>query len=88
MKQEPKLYTQMYLYIRLLAGGYLLYTAWKIRDGIAEQPLLLIALAAFVIIGIAMAGHAGWKLWKGEYEGGKADVKPAEEEAETEETEE
>ena len=84
MKQEPKLYTQMYLYIRLLAGGYLLYTAWKIRDGIAEQPLLLIALAAFIIIGIAMAAHAGWKLWKGEYEGGKADGKSADEDTESE----
>ena len=80
MNQEPKLYTQLYLYIRLLAGGYLLYTAWKLRDGIGEQPLLLIAMAAFAVIGTALAAHAGWKLWKGEYEGGKADAKPADEE--------
>ena len=85
MKKESKLYTQLYLYIRLLAGGYLLYTAWKIREGLSEQPLLLIAMAAFAVIGIALAAHAGWKLYRGEYEGGKADKKPADEEADTEE---
>ena len=71
MKKETKPYTQMYLMIRLLAGGYLLYTAWNLRDGFSEDPLLIAAAAVFTVIGLALAAHAGWKLYKKEYEGGK-----------------
>lgn len=70
MKKAHKPDTQMYLVIRLLAGIYLMYTAWNIREGLAEQPLLVIAMAAFALIGAVLAAHAGWKLFKGEYEGG------------------
>ena len=67
MKKEPKPYTQMNLLMRLLAGVYLLYTAWNIRDGLTEDPLLLVAMVAFVIIGVILTAHAGWKLYKRDY---------------------
>ena len=70
MKKETKPFSQMYLVIRLLAGGYLMYTAWNLREGLTEQPLLIIAMAAFAVIGAVLAAHAGWKLFMGEYEGG------------------
>lgn len=70
MKKETKPYSQMYLVIRALAGAYLMYTAWNLRAGLAEQPLLVIAMAAFAVIGAILAIHAGWKLFKREYEGG------------------
>ena len=70
MKRETKPYSQMYLIVRVLVGGYLLYTAWNLREGLTEQPLLIIAMAAFAVIGAVLAAHAGWKLYKGEYEGG------------------
>lgn len=72
MKKEPHLYAQSTLLLRLLAGGYLVYTAWDIREAVAENPLFIIAIVAFAVIGTALLAHAGWKLCKGEYEGGPA----------------
>lgn len=82
MKREPRPITQSTLYFRLLAGGYLLYTAWDIRGAVAENPLFLIAIVAFAIIGAALVGQAGWKLYKKDYEGGNPPEEPAENEEE------
>ena len=79
MKKETQYYAQSTLYLRLLAGGYLAYTAWKIRESVAENPLFIIAIVAFALIGAALMAHAGWKLFKGEYAGGPATVVPDEE---------
>ncbi|MBQ8237346.1 MAG: hypothetical protein IJZ39_04280 [Oscillospiraceae bacterium] len=80
MKKESKPYSQIYLIVRVLAGGYLMYTAWNLREALPEQPLLIIAIAAFAVIGAVLAAHAGWKLYRGEYEGGPGLAKPADEE--------
>ena len=74
MKKETQYYAQSTLYLRLLAGGYLCYTAWKIRESVTENPLFIIAIVAFAVAGAALMAHAGWKLFKGEYEGGPATV--------------
>lgn len=85
MKKETQYYAQSTLYLRLLAGGYLAYTAWKLRESIAENPLFIIAIVAFAVIGAALMAHAGWKLFKGEYAGGPATIVSEEEpEADTE----
>ena len=77
MKKETQYFAQSTLFLRLLAGGYLVYTAWKLRESVAENPLFLIAIVVFAVSGAALMGHAGWKLYKGEYEGGPAAIADA-----------
>ena len=86
MKKETRYYAQSTLYLRLLAGGYLVYTAWDIREAVSVNPLFILAIVAFGVIGALLMGHAGWKLYKGEYEGGPG-VTKAEEPAENTEQE-
>ena len=62
-------YSQSTLFFRILAGGYLLYTAWDLREAIAENPLFIVAIVCFAIIGAVLVGHSGWKLYKKDYEG-------------------
>ena len=81
MSNEPAKHDQLSLTLRIAAGGYLLYSAWKLREAIAEKPLFLVFIILFVIAGAFIAGHAAWRLYKGMY------AKPGEEE-ESEETEE
>ena len=82
MKKETKPFTQMQLMVRLLAGGYLLYSAWKLRNATAESPLFIIAIVAFLVIGALLVSQAGWKLYKGQYEGGPGMAAPEPEEPE------
>ena len=86
MEREPKPYTLMYLAARLFAGGYLLYTAWNLREGIAESSFLIVAMVAFGIIGLWLVIQAGMKILKGDYEGGSPFflIKPKEEPEENE----
>lgn len=79
MKQSHT-YTQSNLFFRILAGGYLLYTAWDLREAIAENPLFIVAIVCFAIIGTVLIGHSGWKLYKKDYEGAPAVTPPADEE--------
>ena len=69
MKNDLPKFEQRTLLLRFLAGLYLVYTAWKLREAIAEKPLFIIPIVAFAAIGIALAAHAGWLYWKGDYEG-------------------
>ena len=78
MKKESPKYAQSTLIFRLLAGGYLLYLSWDLRGAIAENPLFIVAIAVFSLIGAALLIHAGWKLFKGDYEGGASQDPPAE----------
>ena len=92
MQNQSKPYTLMYLAARLFAGGYLLYTAWKLRTAIAENPLFIAAVAGFGLIGAWLTIQAGLKICKGEYEGGtpfflsKAPEEPEESEEQEGET--
>ena len=89
MEKENKPYTLMYLAARLFAGGYLLYTAWNLRDGIAESAFLIVAMVAFGIIGLWLVIQAGLKILKGDYEGGSPFflIKPKEDPEPEDETE-
>ena len=68
MSKTPDKHDQLSLTLRIAAGGYLLYSAWKLREAIAEKPLFLIFIVLFVIAGAFIAGHAAWRLWKGQYD--------------------
>ena len=85
MKKESPKFAQSTLLLRLLAGGYLVYTAWDIREAVNENPLFIIAIVAFAVIGTALLAHAGWKLYKGDYEGAPNQAAEAEETAPEEE---
>ena len=85
MKKESPKYAQSTLFLRLLAGGYLIYTAWDIREAVHENPLFIIAIVAFAVIGAALLAHAGWKLYKGDYEGAPNHAPAEPEESKTEE---
>ena len=81
MSKTPAKHDQLSLTLRIAAGAYLLYSAWKLREAIVEKPLFLVFIVLFVIAGAFIAGHAAWRLIKGEYD------QPGEED-ESEETEE
>ena len=81
MSKEPAKHDQLSLTLRIAAGAYLLYSAWKLREAIVEKPLFLVFIVLFVIAGAFIAGHAAWRLIKGQYD------QPGEED-ESEETEE
>ena len=68
MSKTPAKHDQLSLTLRIAAGGYLLYSAWKLRETIAEKPLFLVFIILFVIAGAFIAGHAAWRLIKGEYD--------------------
>ena len=68
MSKEPAKHDQLSLTIRIAAGCYLLYSAWKLRDAIAEKPLFLVFIVLFVIAGAFIAGHAAWRLIRGQYD--------------------
>ena len=81
MSKTPAKHDQLSLTLRIAAGGYLLYSAWKLREAIAEKPVFLVFIVLFVIAGAFIAGHAAWRLIKGQYD------KPGEDESEESEAE-
>ena len=81
MSKTPAKHDQLSLTLRIASGLYLLYSAWKLREAIAEKPVFLVFIVLFVIAGAFIAGHAAWRLIKGQYD------QPGEED-ESEETEE
>ena len=81
MSKTPDKHDQLSLTLRIAAGLYLLYSAWKLREAIAEKPVFIVFIVLFVIAGAFIAGHAAWRLIKGQYD------QPGEED-ESEETEE
>ena len=64
MSNQPVKNDQLSLILRMGAGAYVLYSAWKIRGAAAEKPLFLVIMILFIIAGAFIAGTAGWKLWK------------------------
>ena len=83
MSKKPAKHDQLSLTLRLAAGGYLLYSAWKIRGAVAENPFFLVAIIVFIIAGAFIVGHAALRLIKGQY-----DQPGAEDAEETEESNE
>ena len=67
MSREPAKHDQLSLTLRIAAGAYLIYTAWKLRTAVAERPLFLIAIVVFAAAGLFLAAHAAWRLYKGQY---------------------
>ena len=84
MTKEPTKHDQLSLTLRIAAGLYLLYSAWKLREAIAEKPVFLVFIVLFVIAGAFIAGHAAWRLIKGQYDQPGAE-ETEESEAESEE---
>ena len=83
MSKKPAKHDQLSLTLRLVAGAYLLYSAWKIRGAVAENPFFLVAIIVFIIAGAFIVGHAALRLIKGQY-----DQPGAEDAEETEESNE
>lgn len=85
-KQLP---TKLSLMIRLLAGAYLLYTAYGLFPGATSSTqenhlLLAVFMVLFVVIGILLLVVSGRALLQGRYVGGELDA-GEEEEAQVEE---
>ena len=62
--------------LHILAGAYLLYTAWKLRTAVADRPLFLIAVIFFGIAGAGIIALAAWGMYKNQH---TAPETPAEE---------
>ena len=53
--------------LHILAGAYLLYTAWKLRTAVADRPLFLIAVIFFGIAGAGIIALAAWGMYKNQH---------------------
>ncbi len=82
--------TKFTLGLRLAVGAYLLYTSYKLLDGVqtgAGRAKIFIGLfmVLFLIIGLLLFSFSAYFLLKGRYEGGPADLNPKPEEGEANE---
>lgn len=64
MKQERKNPNQVSLLLRLLCGGYLVYTAWDLRGAFQDSPLFIVAAIVFAVVGLALGGISLYQLIK------------------------
>lgn len=88
-KRPYKFYpTKFTLGLRLAVGAYLLYTSYKLLDGVQtgegrEKIFIGLFMILFLIIGLLLFSFSAYFLLKGRYEGGPADLnpKPGEDEA-------
>ena len=64
MKQNGTNSNQVSLILRLLGGGYLLYTAWDLRGAFQEGPLYIIFAALFALVGAVLLGGSVYQLVK------------------------
>lgn len=76
MKKTVSRPPQSSLYLRLLAGGYLLYTAWDLRSAVRTDPLLGVTFLVFGAAGVILTVHALKKLIRKEYAGGQQASEP------------
>lgn len=67
MKKERSKPPQFSLILRLLCGGYLLYTAWGLREAFQEGPYYIVFAIIFAGVGLALAVHSIVKLVRKEY---------------------
>jgi len=64
MNKQGNAPNQTTLILRLICGGYLVYTAWGLRDAFHESPLFIIAAIVFAVVGAALAGISLYTLIK------------------------
>ena len=64
MKNNANNTPQISLILRLLCGGYLVYTAWDLRDAFQKGPHFIVFAIIFAVIGLVLAGHSLMQLWK------------------------
>ncbi len=87
-KRPYKFYpTKFTLGLRLAVGAYLLYTSYKLLDGVQtgegrEKIFIGLFMILFLIIGLLLLVFSAYFLLKGRYEGGPADLNPKAEENE------
>lgn len=55
---------QFSLILRLLCGGYLVYTAWDLRGAFQDRPHFIVFAAIFALVGLVLFGFSAWKLWE------------------------
>ena len=53
--------------LRICGGIYLMYLAWDVRGAVASNPLFLIPIAVFAIVGAVLLGHSLWVLARHKY---------------------
>lgn len=58
MNNEANRPPQVSYLLRILGGGYLLYLAWDLRGSIGKEPLFLIAVVVFVLVGAVLFVHS------------------------------
>lgn len=67
------------LILRVMVGGYLVYTAWSLKDSFqthtgTELAFFIIFAVLFALIGAFLLIVSGYALYKGKYAGGTMDV--------------
>lgn len=66
------------LILRVMVGGYLVYTAWSLKDSFqthtgTELAFFIIFAVLFALIGAFLLIVSGYALYKGKYAGGTMD---------------
>ena len=67
MKKEPTKPAQISLLLRMVGGGYLLYTAWDLREAFRDGSYFIVFAVLFALVGAALLGHCIYKFIKKEY---------------------
>lgn len=83
-KRQRLLVPKFTLMLRIIIGGYLLYTSYSLIEAITtttgkEQLLFILATAVFTIVGIICIFFSVRSFSRGEYQGGSADTSVVEE---------
>ena len=85
MSKNNQKIPQFSLILRLFCAGYLLYTAWDIREAFQDGIHFVIIAAVFVAVGLALGIHSLIKLIRQEF---LATPRPAAEDEEINDSEE
>jgi len=67
MSKNNQKIPQASLFLRLLCAGYLLYTAWDIRDAFQDGIHFVIFAIVFAVVGLVLGIHSVVKLIRQEF---------------------
>ena len=67
MNKEPTKPAQISLLLRMVGGGYLLYTAWDLREAFRDGSYFIVFAVLFALVGSLLLGHSIYKFVKKEY---------------------